>query len=133
MTEAQEAVEDDPNYVSMAIALDRKSITVTWYGMPSLELESLLAAGPPDTELRVIPSPYPGGQLLAMQADAWEQEFVGFRIVTSSVNPDGSGIVFDVVSEGSTQEQAHHDIVAGVSSGEIPITVNLVSGDPIAF
>jgi len=133
MTEVQEAVEDDPNYTSMAISLDRKSVSVTWYGAASPELEALLAAGPPDTELSLIPSPYPGGQLRALQDDAWQQEFDGFRIVSSSVNLDGSGILFDVVSESATVDQTHDDIVAVIGSGEIPVIVNLVPGDPIAF
>lgn len=133
MTKVHESVEDDPNYTSMAISLDRKSMSVTWHGTPSPELEALLAAGPPDTELIVIPSVYPGGLLRALLADAWEHQFAGFRIVAGSVNVDGSGITFDVVSEGVTQNQAHDDIVAGIESRQIPITVNFVTGDTMLF
>lgn len=133
MTKVHESVEDHPDYTSMAISLDRKSMSVTWHGTPSPELEALLAAGPPDTELIVIPSVYPGGLLRALLADAWKHQFVGFRIVAGSVNVDGSGIKLDVVSEGATQNQAHDDIVAGIESHEIPVTVNLVSGDLIPF
>lgn len=134
MTEVQDVVGHDENFTSVAISLDRTSMTVTWHGEPSAQLKDLLAAAPSDVRVDVAASAYPGGRLRDLIHRAFEQgQFDGFRVVSGGMNNDGSGITLDVVSKGATQDHVRDDIAAAIGSGDIPVTINLVAGDAVAF
>lgn len=119
--------EQNDNYTSTEISLDRKAITVTWFGSPDPALERLVAAPPADSVVTVEESKYPGSALRAAVADAFANPPEGVQIASGGVTPDGSGIEVEVVADPGTRLNV--DALAAELGGKVPVVVTVA--DPV--
>lgn len=115
--------EQNDNYTSTEISLDRTEITVTWFGPVDPELERLIETPPADTVVTVRESEYPGGTLRDIVEGAFANPPAGVDLTSGGVNSDGSGVSFEVAVDDGARVEV--DAIAAELAGAIPATVTV--------
>lgn len=117
--------EQADNFVSSEISLDRKEITVTWFGPLDPELERLVLSPPPTTDIKVKASKYSGAELRAAIANVFANPPASVQIASGGITPDGSGIEVAVVSA----DRNPLDLVSlgKQLGGDIPVIVTVTN------
>lgn len=126
----QTAVQDDPDFGSVAISEDRATVTITWFGEPSAALREQLDAAPAKVRTVVQPAAFRPAELQELVLEAMRPGAVpGVDVTIGGAENDGSGLRLSIeeLPAGRTLEDVGHDIAAAIGRTDVPIAVE-VSG-----
>lgn len=131
----QTAVQDDPNFGSVAISEDRTTVTITWFGEPSATLREQIDAAPAKVRAVVQPAAFRPAELQELVQEAMRSGLVpGIEVTSGGPENDGSGLQLSIAElpAGRTLQDVGHDLAAALGRSDVPITVE-VSGPVIPF
>ena len=124
------AVQDDPDFGSVAISEDRATVTITWFGEPSAALRQQLDAAPAKVRTVVQPAAFRPAELQELVLEAMRPGAVpGVEVTSGGAENDGSGLRLGILElpAGRTLQDVGHDIAAAIGRTDVPIAVE-VSG-----
>lgn len=121
----------EANFGSPAISKDRSTVTIIWYGTPSVRLEELVSDAPEKLTVVIQPAVFRPAELneLTQRAVTTQGLVPGVEVAMGSPAPDASGITIGIVElpAGRTLPQLGIEFAQALQRPDVPISVE-VSG-----
>ena len=131
----QGELDGDANFGSPAISDDRRSVTVVWYGAPSVRLEALVAEAPEKLTVIIQPAGFRPGELseLARRAVTTQGLVSGVQVSMGGAAPDASGIMIGIVElpAGRSLEQLGSAFAQALQRPDVPVAVEISTIVPV--
>jgi hypothetical protein len=89
----------DENFGSPAISEDRSTVTITWYGDPSIRLQEVIAEAPEKLTVVIQPAAFRPAELAELVRRAVTTPYLvpGVEVAMGAPEVDGSGIMIGIV------------------------------------
>lgn len=131
----QTAVQDDPDFGSVAISRDRTTVTITWFGEPSATLREQMDTAPEKLRVVLQAAAFRPAELRELVLEAMRPgRMPGVQITSGGPENDGSGLRLGIseLPDGRTPQDVGHQIAAALDRTDVPISVE-VTGYVAAF
>lgn len=124
----QFAVMNDPNFGTIAISPDRTTVSITWFGEPSVTLQQQTDAAPEGLKVVIQPAKFQPAELQELIMQAMSPGLLpGIRVTMGGAENDGSGLRFGVweLPSGSTPEGVAEQLADALGRPDVPIVIEI--------